>query len=103
MWLELFLAYGAFADAVLRAAQEWAPLLLGAAALGWGLRRTPRRRRRTASGQRPDSEPDIPVCTRGVTCADTCPDVPAYASPDAPDTARRARRHDHAATQPLCP
>ncbi|MFE0766121.1 hypothetical protein [Streptomyces smyrnaeus] len=63
IFIEVFLAYGAAVDAVVSTSRVWGPVLLGAAALGWGLRRTPRRKRRTPSGQRPDTDPDLPAGT----------------------------------------
>ncbi|BBA98276.1 hypothetical protein RVR_4407 [Actinacidiphila reveromycinica] len=65
-WLDAFVLYIETVDAVVSTAPVWVPLLLGLAALGVGIRRVPRRRhRRTrhpdASGQDPDSPPDIPA------------------------------------------
>ncbi|MGW6391127.1 hypothetical protein ACWFR1_11620 [Streptomyces sp. NPDC055103] len=67
MWLDLLVAYGHAVDVVVSTAHVWAPVLLGAASLGWGVRRTGgrRRHRRTwrpgTSGHDADTPPDIAV------------------------------------------
>lgn len=63
-WLDLILAYGHAVDAVLAAADVWAPLLLAVASLGWRVRQVPSRRYRRdnrpdTSGQGPDTPADI--------------------------------------------
>ncbi|WP_199570597.1 hypothetical protein [Streptomyces murinus] len=63
-WFDAFVLYIETVDAVVSAAPVWVPVLLGLAALGTGIRRVPRRgrgrtRRPDASGQDPDSPPDI--------------------------------------------
>lgn len=52
-WVDLFFAYVTAVDAVVSTVSVWGPLLLGAASLGWGVRRAPRGRRRRRT-RRPD-------------------------------------------------
>ncbi|NDK24720.1 hypothetical protein FSY75_09565 [Streptomyces sp. TR1341] len=60
--IDAFVLYVEVVETIASAAQVLVPLLLGVAALAAGVRRVPRRRRTQrpdASGQDPDSPPDI--------------------------------------------
>lgn len=64
MWLDLLVAYGHPVDVAVATAHIWAPVLLGAASLGWHIRadRSRGRLRRTRpdpSGQDSDTPSDI--------------------------------------------